>query len=492
MLGTGLRWFKDMPCPSKDMGVESLLADASYALARAAGPPCGPVHLNFMYREPLAPSIEAWPRELLTESPRVVRWLDSRLPFTNYLRPYQALPMPPDAQLLPLLTIIKGAHRGLIVAGAMFTSGQQHATAALAKRLGWPVMPDVCSSLRTNALGCTGAPMVPLFDALLSDKEVADSIRADVILQVGGRLVSKRLQSLISTSTTHIMIEEHGERMDPSHSVTHRLQGDIAALLGSLQFGLATVCLRHNPLLALSVASDAAENALQRELGAEGGALSEPWVARHICSVLCAGVTDDDVLFASNSLPIRHLDMFCSKTPLVLSNRGASGIDGIIHTALGATLGTSAPCTLLIGDLAALHDLNALASLRKASAPLVVVVLNNAGGGIFRFLPIARHERLYSPYFDTPHEHDFARCCEGFGLPYSLVATRADFQAAFEAARQDGGPHVIEVPTDKEAGHSLVCTLQECVRSAAGPHLETIKESDCSVYSEVNGVPSVS
>lgn len=327
--------------------------------------------------------------------------------------------------------------------------------------------------------------MVPLFDALLCDKDLSESIKVDVVLQVGGRLVSKRLQSLIATSVTHIMLEEHGERMDPSFSVTHRLQGDIAALLGSLQFGLAAHKLRPNPLLQLAEASNAVEEAFGRKFG-ENGDLSEPWVARHLCSVLCAATPDDEVLFASNSLPIRHLDMFCSTTPLVLSNRGASGIDGIIHTALGATLGTSGPCTLLIGDLAALHDLNALASLRKTAAPLIVVVLNNGGGGIFRFLPIARHDKLYSPYFYTPHDHDFAQCCEGFGLPYSLAPTREAFEAAFEKARQDSGPHVIEVPTEKEAGHSLVSSLQECACLAVQPFLERLRAS------ELYGVPTVS
>ena len=103
------------------------------------------------------------------------------------------------------------------------------------------------------------------------------------------------------------------------------------------------------------------------------------------------------VLFASNSLPIRHLDSYCASTPLIFSNRGASGIDGIIHTAIGVALGSGSRCTLLVGDLAALHDLNALATLRATNAQLVIVVLNNRGGGIFTFLPIASHDDFFSP-----------------------------------------------------------------------------------------------
>lgn len=106
--------------------------------------------------------------------------------------------------------------------------------------------------------------------------------------------------------------------------------------------------------------------------------------------------------------------------------------------------------TLLIGDLATLHDLNALATLANLGPKLIVVVLNNGGGGIFRFLPIAQHNDTYSPYFDTPHAHKFDGACQSFGLPYVQTRTCADFEREYAAALQRSGPSVIEVPTDKE------------------------------------------
>ena len=173
------------------------------------------------------------------------------------------------------------------------------------------------------------------------------------------------------------------------------------------------------------------------------------------------------MLFASNSLPIRHLDGFCTKVPSILSNRGASGIDGIVHTAAGAAIGSVGRCTLLVGDLATLHDLNALATLKQAAVSIVVVILNNEGGGIFHHLPIASHKDIYSPYFDTPHTHKFGDVCRGFGLSYSAAADRATFAEAFQRARREGGPHVIEVSTDKEAGHQETLKLRATVRGVA-------------------------
>jgi len=214
----------------------------------------------------------------------------------------------------------------------------------------------------------------------------------------------------------------------------------VAAVLDAMRAGAGPQ--PRSPLLALCDASLAAEAAIDVALAAEQ-AICEPWVAHHIS----ACVADDEMLFTSNSLPIRHVDNFCATTPLVLSNRGASGIDGIVHTAIGMALGCGTRCTLLVGDLATLHDLNALATLSKQSIQLVIVVLNNGGGGIFRFLPIASHDGVFSPFFDTPHDHDFRGCCQAFGIQYSCATTPAEFKAAFDEARAGSSPHVVEVDT---------------------------------------------
>jgi len=157
----------------------------------------------------------------------------------------------------------------------------------------------------------------------------------------------------------------------------------------------------------------------------------------------------------------------CAGTPFILCNRGASGIDGILHTALGAALGSSEPCTVLIGDLALLHDLNALATLSKAVVPIVVVILNNHGGEIFRFLPIARFTDVFSPYFDTPHSHSFEQCCTGFGLPYNRVGTREQFVLILEKARQFGGCSVIEVATHPDHACAEVVSLRSLGQDVA-------------------------
>ena len=142
-----LRWFKDMPCPEATAPLEPLLSDASYALARACGAPRGPVHLNCMLREPLAPTAAPWADAPL-RAPRIAKWLVSGAPFTAYVAPCARPHASPDAPLLQLAAALRGARRGVLVAGALRSDEARHAVCALGARLGWPVLPDVNSGLR--------------------------------------------------------------------------------------------------------------------------------------------------------------------------------------------------------------------------------------------------------------------------------------------------------------------------------------------------------
>lgn len=379
MFGGYVRWFKDVPPPSDASALEPLLADASFAMARATGACSGPVHLNLMFREPLSPQEETWCTAPL-DSPRVQEWLNSRKPFTSYLPPYALAPSLPDAQLLPILSLLRGARRGMVVVGALTNESQMLAAAALSSRLCWPMATDVASGLRQPHLNPSTEPAVAvhLLDLMLAHAPLAEAVATDIVLQVGGRITSKRLLGLLRRSSVHVLLEAHGDRSDPEHSVTHRLHGDIASLLAALHQGLQGASLTPNPLMVLPPASSAVEAALRKLMPSiSEHAATEPWVASHICKTLTSdqalstqlpkppvppasptpGHTrpssskpsgGNHLLFVSNSMPIRDVNSFCAITPLVLCNRGASGIDGVMHSAIGAALaGRPGDCLLL-------------------------------------------------------------------------------------------------------------------------------------------------
>jgi 2-succinyl-5-enolpyruvyl-6-hydroxy-3-cyclohexene-1-carboxylate synthase len=145
-------------------------------------------------------------------------------------------------------------------------------------------------------------------------------------------------------------------------------------------------------------------------------------------------------------MAIRYLDTFYTKRDRdlrVLCNRGLSGIDGVLSSAIGASL--HAPhATLLIGDIAFLHDINALHLRRIPGADLTVVLMNNDGGGIFEILP-QKGEECFERLFRTPHGVDFEPIVRGFGVPYVRVEDVETFSREYAKAQRQLGIRVIEV-----------------------------------------------
>jgi 2-succinyl-5-enolpyruvyl-6-hydroxy-3-cyclohexene-1-carboxylate synthase len=167
-------------------------------------------------------------------------------------------------------------------------------------------------------------------------------------------------------------------------------------------------------------------------------------------------VPEGHALCVASSMPIRDVDTFAAPdgAPVpVAANRGASGIDGTVATATGFARGSEHPVTLLIGDLALLHDLNSLAMLRDL--PVVVVVLNNDGGAIFSFLPVAQHKDFFEPYFGTPQGLSFEHAAQMFDLGYEHPRSATEFVEAYRVACARNEPTLIEVRTDREENVKL-------------------------------------
>ena len=172
---------------------------------------------------------------------------------------------------------------------------------------------------------------------------------------------------------------------------------------------------------------------------------------------------DPATLFVSNSMPVRDLDRFARPRAAdltVLGNRGASGIDGITSTALGAGSATDDPLVLVTGDLAYFHDTNGLLAADRFDLDATVVLVNNDGGGIFRLLPIEDHE-TFEGYFRTPHGLDFEPTGDLHGVEFSRTSTREWFRGAFTASVARDGTQVIEVGFDPAESHAIREELQE-------------------------------
>jgi 2-succinyl-5-enolpyruvyl-6-hydroxy-3-cyclohexene-1-carboxylate synthase len=170
-------------------------------------------------------------------------------------------------------------------------------------------------------------------------------------------------------------------------------------------------------------------------------------------------------VFVASSMPVRDLESFLPAIdrPLrFLTNRGANGIDGTVSSGLGAAAVAPGRTFVLLGDLALYHDMNGLLASRSMDAEVTFVVLNNGGGGIFDFLPIAGHRDGYEELFGTPTGLDVEKVAALYGLPFSRVSSHDELDAALEAHG------IVEVVLDRPRNVELHRQVFERVAGAIG------------------------
>jgi 2-succinyl-5-enolpyruvyl-6-hydroxy-3-cyclohexene-1-carboxylate synthase len=175
-------------------------------------------------------------------------------------------------------------------------------------------------------------------------------------------------------------------------------------------------------------------------------------------------------LFAGNSMPVRDLDSFfplSSQEIRFLANRGASGIDGIVSTALGASAVTQEPTVLVLGDLSFYHDMNGLLAAKLHSLKLTIVLVNNNGGGIFSFLPQRDYPESFEKYFATPHGLTFQAAASLYGLTYSKAASWEEFRGLISRSMELSGSTIVELQTNRDKNVALHRRIWSAVAEAA-------------------------
>jgi 2-succinyl-5-enolpyruvyl-6-hydroxy-3-cyclohexene-1-carboxylate synthase len=182
--------------------------------------------------------------------------------------------------------------------------------------------------------------------------------------------------------------------------------------------------------------------------------LSEPRVAAELGGRLPAAAT----LVVASSMPVRDVETFFPARddgPRVLANRGANGIDGTVSTAFGVAAAARGPVVALVGDVALAHDIGGLLAARRLGLRLVVVVVNNDGGGIFHFLPVAGAGAAFEPHVATPHGLDFAHAAALYGCAYERVPDPEALRDGLDRALAAAGTTLLEVRTERVANVAL-------------------------------------
>ena len=134
---------------------------------------------------------------------------------------------------------------------------------------------------------------------------------------------------------------------------------------------------------------------------------------------------------------------------MVFGNRGASGIDGIVSGAFGVAASRRSPTVCVLGDIALFHDQNGLLWSREPDCPVVFVLIDNDGGGIFHMLPIADHEPAFSRFFATPHGLDFEHMARMNNVAWSELEI-GDLASGLMVALESGRTSILRVKSDRE------------------------------------------
>lgn len=412
LYGRSVRWFHDavVPDDADPLGWRPL-AQRLYSTAET-----GPVHLNLPFREPLVGAVGVLPDPI-----------------------GPPLPIPRGYAVNGPLGAEFDRQRGVIVAGGR----HGHAVAdiaALATRLGWPVLATPDSGCRELAHAVTA------FDPLLRHREFADAHAPEIVVRFGRSPASKVLSQWIVRSGAPVFQLGGPGVVDPERNVVARCTLDELAPITGAAGTPWLARWRHAEERAQS-AIDAALDELP---------LNEPGVARTIAGALSA----DAEMVVASSMPVRDLEWFGGPSARAHANRGANGIDGVMSTALGRAL-TGTPTVVLVGDIAFVHDSNALVALRQRDADLRIVVIDNGGGGIFSFLPQASElsRERFEQLFGTPHGTDVEALARAHGIEARTVSNGHELVAAVKMP----GPSVTRVVTDRAENVKVHDLLNEAV-----------------------------
>ena len=422
IFGNFVRQFHQLEVPQTNENYrDHLVTVLKSAYQKSLGVNPGPVHINFPFREPLLSESEVH--------------IDFDL--TGFLTQ-------PTDNIYPnspteISKIISSSKKLLIVAGQCVE--KNHLQQLYSKEV--PVICDSLSSIRNT----DEASLILRYENLLRDQNFAQKAKPDSIIILGPLPTSKTLRKWIeNTSSKRIIIEPRGIKVDP-------LSGEsIDCQISFDQLSEIDIPTQEPGWLDYWQNAEEKINSKMTKAFSEELALFEGKLAY----LLSLHLPDRSNLFVANSMPIRDIEWFWQKKTSnrkLFGNRGVNGIDGTLGTAIGIAHESEDPSFLLTGDLAFLHDSNAMLFAKQFKGSLTIFVINNEGGGIFEHLPISR-EPEFEKCFATPQNFDLSKLCSTFGIKYSLETSWSQIIEKIDKPIA-AGIEIIEIPTNRKKDREI-------------------------------------
>jgi 2-succinyl-5-enolpyruvyl-6-hydroxy-3-cyclohexene-1-carboxylate synthase len=455
--GDSVRLYRKLPEPeAADRKLRSLRTTLARAVGTATGTKPGPVHLDVPLRKPLEPYAD--PDFIPKGVPDWTVSADAPMATERdgpFVRTTQGTAALSDADSRRISGRIEAAESGLIVCGPTDRDAPtREALVSLARNTGFPIVADPLSGHRFGAFPDDGT-VCGGYDGYLGTVDATP----DVVVRFGASPTSKPLrQYLRDSGATQFLVDPAGEWRESTFTATDLVVADETEFAA----GIADTVGRESGSYAETLT-----NAERQYWSLVRG--NEPPEGAVVAATVDLA-PDPATIFVSNSMPVRELDRFARPRNAelsVLGNRGASGIDGITSSALGAGYGTEDPLVLVTGDLAYYHDMNGLLAVSRIGVDATVVCLNNDGGGIFHILPIEDHD-TFDEWFRTPHGLDFEHSAALYELEFARTDSHDRFRELYSESVGSAGTQVIEFRTDSERNHDERRELDQRVRTRLG------------------------
>lgn len=455
LYGANVRWFHEVGIPdSSGPPVRHARSLAARAVAEALGRPRGAVHMNWSFREPLDPPsdigelVDAACDGLHTAGPALV----------------PSMRVPTDDAVAALAALVRSHERGVIACGP--NDAPEDLAAAvleLARVSGWPVLAEPTSGTRVGE-----GPVLARSDLFLRDERFCAAHCPEVVVRIGRSPTSKSQRRWLEERPPRELVLVDPDRVwnDPGALTTRWLEAEPASLCRAVAARLAGPPPRQSRWLEDFLAAEqAAEVAIGGLLDAD-----KTLLAPRVVGEVAAALPPEAWLYVSNSMAVRDVDAFwpCESRPRrVLSSRGASGIDGVTSSALGAAAASGRHGVLLTGDLSFLHDVGGLLAARRHALSATIVVLDDDGGGIFSHLPIAAHGEAvrFEALFRTPHGVDLRAAAELAGAHYARVDGVDALRSSLATSFQRGGLTIVAVSIDAAANLAQHREIDAAVRA---------------------------
>ena len=420
----------ELPIPNTDpKALEGLKAVVEEQVDFSLGIPCGPVHVNTPFRDPLAPlsngtfvsPISMDELRVLCESSSKVEESSTELDLDEFTQ----------------------SERGLILVGSPLVPVSENWVrnlARLADGLRWPVLADGLSPIRNHQ--SLFPRLITGYNAICRVVGGDSDLLPDRIIVVGDLPISKTLRTWLkdrnikSQFLTPIPGEFDSNRGD-SESRYYDFNRASPRVTGHSSDAFAAAWQRLDAKVHQSI-----EGRLSR---------LEPVFEGSIAATMSNCLPMESSLFVSNSMPPRDLECFWTPNDRrvgVYSSRGANGIDGILSTALGVAH-RGEPTFLLTGDLALLHDSNGGLVSKRVEGSLTIILINNAGGGIFEMLPVNQFGEEFEEFFATDQQIDFSKWAATYDIEYMKANSLKEFEM-YLGREARGGVSLIEVVTDRK------------------------------------------